>query len=396
MRTFTRCLVVMAALVAMTVPAWSQVAAVPAAPAMTSSDSLVAIDRLARKIAVANPQYPDPYQVPIGVMISVPTTAGPKVFYETEPWQYGKLGCWWQIAAWHLFAKRMEPPDADARVILPLDDTTAVKTPPVVQTEAGWFPLAILLTILAALAAIAIAKYYRIRQRKQRRQEEQAQERQMERRMDYRNDPPVVAGGLSEDPAQALSQIRAADALYHRDEPGRQVSSARHGTLRSMDDRERVALRVEHTGSNGLETADRWVNNGDRCTEVWVSVNGGQPFIEYWLRHCGNRFGEIRDGRFQMPDGWEFVPDSIVAATVPAATVQTQPEAPADQSAAEAITAPALANRRNRPGHPDKFSAKVIVTNNGGDDPATKRTIDVTADRFVTSMELPDGTKITF
>lgn len=402
MRIFSRCLVVVA-LLAMTVPAWSQTAAVPTASAMTTADSLVAIDRLSKEIAVANPQYPNEKEVPIGVLIRVPNLGGMDAFYKTEPWQLGQMGCFWHIAGFHLFGKRMTPPVAPPPA--PVVNAGMVDFAAIMAALLGfwnaipwWVFLILAIAILATLAYDIYCRRERRRQEQERlaaeerertRQAEEEARLEEERQMDYRNDPPVVAGGLSEDPNEALRQIQAADALYHASEPGRQVVSATHGEMRSHNGRERVALRVEHTGPNGLQTADRWVNSGDRCTEVTVMLAGSeQPVVEYWLRHCGNRFGEIRDGRFQMPEGWEFVPTS------PAVTVEPDPAAEAEYAAQrveEAATGRHNGRRRN-----DHFSAQVVITNNGGTNPETKQTIKVTADRYVTQLALPNGAVVTF
>jgi len=356
MRIFSRCLVVMAIVAMAFFPAWSQ----------TTADSLGAIDRLSKEIMAANPEYPDPYAVPVGALIRVPNPGGMDAFYRTEPWQKGQMGCFWHIAGFHLFGKRMTPPEPAPAVV------PAAVAPTAFQKFWNAIPWGLIL--LLAASAVALGVYLKHREKKH-----------LAHRMDYRNDPPVVAGGLSDDPAEALRQIQAADTLYH--EPGRQVTGARHGEIRSRNGHNRVALRVEHTGPMGLDSADRWINNGDRCTEVTVSTNGGEPTIEYWLRHCGNRFGEIRDGQFQMPEGWEFVPTMQAAAH----TVPTTQAAPETASAHVEHT-----SRNNGQARGDKFVAKVVITNNGGANPTTKQTIEVTADRFVTAMALPDGSKITF
>lgn len=380
MRIFSRCLVVMV-LLAMTVPvAWAQTAAVPTVAAMTSIDSLVAIDQLAKQIMAANPEYPDPYAVPVGVMIRVPNPGDMDTFYRTEPWQLGQMGCFWHISAFHLFGKRMMPPEP-ATSATPVMESTGFTFP----SLPWWF---LLWLALAVAGVVHLLLHERRRRLKVAAEEE-------ERRMDYRNDPPVVVGGLSENPSEALRQVQAATTLYH--EPGREVISARHGEFRSRNGRNRVALRVEHTGPNGLATADRWVNNGDLCTQVRVSTNGGEPVTEYWLQHCGNRFGEIRDGRFQMPEGWVFAPIRAVATR----TVLATEAAPGAQAIPEPALAhadnPAPTNRRSHDrNRDDKFTARVVITNNGGTNPTVKQTVEVTADRYVSEMTLPDGSKITF
>ncbi|MDP3995336.1 MAG: hypothetical protein Q8P78_01840 [bacterium] len=295
MRILSRTTLAIAALVVvMALPDWSQAIPAPGssspALALTRVDSLVAIDRLTREIVAANPEYPDPFAVPIGALIRVPTATGPQVFYKTKPWQMGQRGCFWQIAAYHLYGKR-DLPEPEPAFVGPV----APDPEPEPATQDKGFNFWLFLLALAAFLALYAAAYCVWGLIK----------RRSERELNPATHMPMVRNGLSEDPEKALDQVQGATSVYHGH--NRFVQSVERGTLHDTNGRQSFIAPMEH--GDGV-TRDKKLNAGDQCYRVQVRIGSEQaePVTEYWFRHCGNRFGEIKSGQFQLPVGWEFVP----------------------------------------------------------------------------------------
>jgi len=334
MRILSRTNLAIAALaVVMALPDWSQAIPGPGstspAPTLTRADSLVTIDRLTREIAKANPEYPDPYKVPIGAVIYVPTGQGFAAPYRTEPWQMGQRGCFWQIAAWHLYGKRDLPESEPAFVGPVAPDPVPAPTPTQGSQFAPWFrtflnraekALAVFLLLGICVAVASAVQAIKRRNRSR-----------MERELNPATHPPVVRGGLSEDPQQALQQVQAATLIQHG--PNRFVQQVERGILRDANGRQSFIAPMEH--GDGIRR-DKRLNAGDVCYRVQVRIGSelSEPVTEYWYRHCGNRFGEIKSGQFQLPEGWEFIPTPNQAAPVPELT-----QAPASTGDAEAAEA---------------------------------------------------------
>jgi len=107
------------------------------------------------------------------------------------------------------------------------------------------------------------------------------------------NRRPVIAGGLSDDPALAARQISAA---YPNQSPAVTVT---RGILISPDGRPAM---VNTRFANGSRIVP--LESGEQVYQV-VRRDGS---TNYYRQHCGNLIGEISDGQFELPEGWEFVP----------------------------------------------------------------------------------------
>ena len=111
------------------------------------------------------------------------------------------------------------------------------------------------------------------------------------------NFPSVIVGGLDENPARAASQLYA---CY----PKRTIKQVEKGTLK-------------RTGKNALEyipvpsmAFGDDVNRPSALKEgtIIYRTTLEDDNLEYYLQHCGNLCLEEKGGKFELPEGWIFIP----------------------------------------------------------------------------------------
>jgi len=51
-----------------------------------------------------------------------------------------------------------------------------------------------------------------------------------------------------------------------------------------------------------------YIKPGETVVKVVVSKPGQEDRIEYWRAHCGNSMNAITKDRFELPEGWHFIP----------------------------------------------------------------------------------------
>lgn len=103
---------------------------------------------------------------------------------------------------------------------------------------------------------------------------------------------PVITGGLSDEPAVALEQITAA---YPNRPRALKVQTV------IIEGPEGVnSARVQMTFSDGVHTST--LKPGEMATRV--EREGG--VIDFYRQHCGNLFGEIYQGGYNLPEGWTW------------------------------------------------------------------------------------------
>lgn len=101
---------------------------------------------------------------------------------------------------------------------------------------------------------------------------------------------PVIAGGLSEDPAVALRQLNAAYPNQPRALKAQKVI---------IEGPEGVpSVSVQMTFANGVRTSTL------RAGEIYTRVEREGDIVNFYRQHCGNLIGEISDGMFDLPAGW--------------------------------------------------------------------------------------------
>jgi|GEM_PF-2268407 len=103
---------------------------------------------------------------------------------------------------------------------------------------------------------------------------------------------PVIAGGLSEDPATALQQLNAAYPNQPRALKAQKVI---------MEGPEGVSsVSVQMTFANGVRTSTL------RSGEIYTRVEREGDVVNFYRQHCGNLIGEISDGQIDLPVGWTW------------------------------------------------------------------------------------------
>jgi hypothetical protein len=103
---------------------------------------------------------------------------------------------------------------------------------------------------------------------------------------------PVIAGGLSEDPAVALLQLNAAYPNQPRALKAQKVI---------MEGPEGVfSVNVPMTFSDGVRTSTL------RAGEIYTRVEREGDIVNYYRQHCGNLIGEVSDGQIDLPEGWTW------------------------------------------------------------------------------------------
>jgi len=125
--------------------------------------------------------------------------------------------------------------------------------------------------------------------------------------------PPVIPGGLSDNDNEAKRRIAERSNLQPND-----IVNIQRGIL------------IRHSGVTKVKAmmafADHgrqmYIRPGERVAKVTMRKNG-QEVVEYWRTHCGNRFGVVATGEFNIPDGWEFVENATTPATTASTTAIT-------------------------------------------------------------------------
>jgi hypothetical protein len=110
------------------------------------------------------------------------------------------------------------------------------------------------------------------------------------------NDHPMVAGGLSDDPSVAMAQLNQA---Y----PGKKAIKVTRGIVVGAGS---VKVLMAFSDKSRLTP----IKSGESAYEV-IYEDGS---VAYYKKHCGNLFGEIADGKFNLPKGWRFMADNDEAA----------------------------------------------------------------------------------
>lgn len=108
---------------------------------------------------------------------------------------------------------------------------------------------------------------------------------------------PVITGGLSDEPAVALEQITAA---YPNRPRALKVQTVIIEGPEGVD-----SARVQMTFSDGVHTST--LKPGEMATRV--EREGG--VIDFYRQHCGNLFGEIYQGGYNLPEGWTWRPVGV-------------------------------------------------------------------------------------
>lgn len=332
--------------------AWAQPPSESALVTTTRAYSMVAVDKLTRKIAEANPEYPDPYKVPIGAIIRVPVDdpTGHKVVveYKTEPWHLGQNGCFWQIAEGHLAGTLAPIGRLD---IPPAYTPEPLVSVPVPAAQDESFDLANLFGILVGISLLGLAAMGYLK----------ARERRNERRRDPDSYPPVIAGGLSEDPELARRQIEATTQVRHG--RNRAIQSYECGVVRSRMGKKSFPVKSMDFGDDISRPVD--IKDGDATSRLQVLENG-QVHTEYWRYHCGNRMNEVASGEFQLPEGWEFIPTPNQSAQIPVPVPAADTEAAQELASIERTTGRIEAHARAQAAvNPDGTYRVTFTVKNG-------------------------------
>ena len=125
------------------------------------------------------------------------------------------------------------------------------------------------------------------------------------------NRNPVIPGGLSDIHTTALQQINVAYPNRPR------AIRIQRGIIRSPFGIFSVSVRM--TFANG----QREVSLMSGETAYRVEREGG--VVDYYRQHCGNLFGEISQGGYNLPEGWTFV------AAVPTTEIPRTPASVSDE-----------------------------------------------------------------
>lgn len=120
---------------------------------------------------------------------------------------------------------------------------------------------------------------------------------------------PVIPGGLSDEPLTALQQIETAYPNRPR------ALKVQRVILNGPEGIDSVTVRM--TFSDGVR------NSLLRSGEIGTRVEREGGIVDFYRQHCGNIFGEIFQGGYNLPDGWTW-------------TVVSEAEVPVEQAAEEA------------------------------------------------------------
>jgi hypothetical protein len=107
--------------------------------------------------------------------------------------------------------------------------------------------------------------------------------------------PAMIRNGLSPDNQAAIRQIARQENI----DPENITKTERLMLVRNSGP-QRVEVMMDFR--NGAKKS--YVLPGELVTRVTIEENG-ETRIEYWRNHCGNRFGTIKEGQFELPAGWE-------------------------------------------------------------------------------------------
>ncbi|MFA6354085.1 MAG: hypothetical protein WCX12_00110 [Candidatus Paceibacterota bacterium] len=265
------------------------------------------IQKLVNRTAKLN-HILDPNLIHIGDTIYIPSDTN-VVMYVVEPWivngQLAPKGCLWKIAGNYLAGNLNTKPIA----VAPSRVDTVVQSTASSESD---FPL-LLKLLLFILLIVIIGLLFSV----QNRQEEQKKQEE-ERRPN--NGTPMIASGLSDDPTLAISQIEGVgDSLFYN--PDRIVLRAERGSIHGP--LESTALSASVWYREGTRMVK--IPSGTKCYRVTIGSrkDTDHQHIEFWLRHCGNLVAEVASGRFELPAGWEFVPDTEGGLVVQATQTKT-------------------------------------------------------------------------
>lgn len=263
----------------------------------------------------------------------------------------------WRVnPRWHQDIAPLSPANAQIRSGAP---DNGVKSKP--ATEQLWSWPAGWLWILAILVMAALLCMFVIARRGTRQRKEEA----TRDRFDPDNYPPVIPEGLNRNGHVAARQIEQAypsrEGQIRRVERGVVRQNARPPFVANMlfgDDEMRRVL----------------IQNGDQAHRVTL-LDGT---VEFYRSHCGNLYGpEMRSGRFELPAGWEFVPDHDLQAVAevrphaPRPPVPPAPPAQAEPVSGAATEVPATEEPAPAPAAPEPAPPTASA-------PATGKSIKVT------------------
>ncbi len=229
-------------------------------------------------------RFPDLNKIQIGDIVLFPNRYG----VGTEAWVAdapvaGVHDCIWLLSEKYCAGQLITAPVDTVKVTPPVPSSTELPEAKEDWTK-GSLPFFIILAVLLLLLLI----YWLTRR-------------------DRINRHPVITGGLSDDLPTATQQINAA----YPNQP-RALRVAR-GVINGPDN-----TRVSMHFSNGTRTVPL------RSGEIVTRVERVGSRIDYYRSHCGNLFGEIHNGQFNLPSGWTFVETSTFTVTpVPAPVSET-------------------------------------------------------------------------
>jgi len=281
------------------------------------------------RIADLNPQIRNLDKINVGDTVVVDTVNG-KTIYIVEPWaidgQLGDKGCLWKIAGSHLIGQLKTIPPVVAI------NSAETKTGPVENSgdgipALGWWILSVVAIVLMIIIVIALRgiysglrtlrkeqytetrnSLYEIRNHQENRASEIERLTRLRREvsLNMENGTPMIAGGVSDNPTVALTQIsRMYDNLFY--DPNRIVKKVERGHLDGSKDAHVIAPVWYREGVRRV-----MIPTGTNCYRVTVGHRDNPDYerFEYVMKHCGNLVGEVSDGRFELPEGWTFIVDT--------------------------------------------------------------------------------------
>ncbi|MBN1325936.1 hypothetical protein JW977_03065 [Candidatus Falkowbacteria bacterium] len=271
--------------------------------AQCKEPSLVEIDHLAKQIAKDNPKFSNPNLIYPGDTVRVNERVGKQFrtsVYNVAPWMTtSENGCLWQISKLHLKGE-IVPEKIINQTITDMDEASN-KNLWTWLDNYGWI-LGILLSVL--LVALMLAYYAR---------------------KDPDAYPPVIEGGLSQDPVQAAAEItRNYPTLFG----GKALKEVTRGVMRRHSGP--TAISVVMQFGDGMRTVR--IKDGDAAYKAEY-VDGA---IHYFRQHCGNLYAPIASGQFKLPNGWSF--ESQQSVEMPAS--ETQPSQPQPEAKPQTPAAP--------------------------------------------------------
>lgn len=301
-----------------------------------------------------------------GDFVNVPMEDGGFVLYEVFPWSWDddSNGCLTYIARHHLIGDITPVGKAPAAY-----GPTAVKYVDIEETSSGnenpsipwWLVILVTAIAMAILFAFLAREFYL-------------------RRRNPKNYPPVVKGGLPNNPVEARQTIEGRYGNRYKDETA--IEKVERGRIRC--DLRKSPRRITVNMDTGTGRRRLHLKAGDLVHRVTLA-NGK---YEYFRTHCGNLVAPIADGQFELPEGWEFVPASDVAEVTddtPVMVTETEPETEAkstnDQAPELETTEP----------EPEPKTAKVEGTEPEPVDAQTTESTGTDAEERTISVEIQDG-----